>query len=54
MEKLLGQDLPAVPFYTEEERLAVRGYVRGVRPPALGLSYLDARDLWLDRKEPLP
>lgn len=54
MDRILGQDLPAVPLYTEEEQLAVRGTVRGVRPPALGWGYLDARDLWLTRKERLP
>ncbi|MDD8026810.1 MAG: ABC transporter substrate-binding protein [Acidobacteriota bacterium] len=54
MGDILGKDLPAVPLFTEEERLAVRSFVRGVRPPALGMSYLEARDLWLDRKEPQP
>ncbi|MCX6558944.1 MAG: ABC transporter substrate-binding protein [Candidatus Aminicenantes bacterium] len=54
MEKLLGQDMPAVPLFTEEERLAVQSYVRGVRMPPLGSSYLDAKDLWLDRRSPRP
>jgi len=54
MDRILRQDLPAVPLFTEEDRLAVRSAVRGLRAPALGWGYLEARDLWLDRREPLP
>ncbi len=54
MDAVLKQDQPAVPLFTEEERMAVRGAVRGLRPPALGWGYLDGRELWLDRREPRP
>jgi len=54
MNRVLGQDLPAVPLFTEEDRMAVRGTVHGLRAPALGWGYLEARDLWLDRREPNP
>jgi ABC-type transport system substrate-binding protein len=53
MERILTADLPAVPLFTEE-RLAVQSVVRGVRPPPLGSSYLDAKTLWLDRRGPRP
>ncbi len=54
MERILAADLPVVPLFTEEERLAVQSHVRGVRPPPLGSSYLDAKNLWLDRRGPRP
>lgn len=54
MEKILFQDMPAVPLYAEEERLAVQSWVRGVRLPPLGFCYIDAKDIWVDRKGPKP
>ncbi len=51
MEKILGEDLPAIPLYSEERRIAVQPYVRGLKVPALGFDYVDAKDIWLVRKE---
>jgi ABC-type transport system substrate-binding protein len=52
MQKILSRDVPAIPLYSNEQRLAVQPYVRGVRVPTMGLLYLDAREIWIDRKEP--
>jgi hypothetical protein len=54
MEQLLNQDVPAVPLFFAEERFAVQSYVRGIKIPALGFSYLDTRQVWLDKKERRP
>ena len=54
IEKILGEDLPSIPLYSDEERLAVQSYVRGVKIPALGFQYMDAKDIWLVKKEPQP
>ena len=54
MEQLLDQDVPAVPLFFAEERFAVQSYVRGIKIPALGFSYLDTRQVWLDKKEQRP
>jgi len=51
MEKILGEDLPAIPLYSEERRIAVQPYVRGLKVPALGFDYVDAKDIWLVKKE---
>jgi ABC-type transport system substrate-binding protein len=51
MEKILGEDLPSIPLYSEERRIAVQPYVRGLRVPALGFDYVDAKDIWLVKKE---
>lgn len=51
MEKVLLEDLPAIPVYSSEQRIALQPYVRGVKMPALGFSYLDVKDIWLDKKE---
>jgi ABC-type transport system substrate-binding protein len=54
MEALLSQDVPAVPLFFADERFAVQSYVRGLKIPGLGFSYLDTRQIWLDNKEQNP
>ena len=49
IEWLLMADLPAIPLYSRQHRLAVQPYVRGVKIPPLGFFYLDAREVWLDK-----
>jgi ABC-type transport system substrate-binding protein len=49
IEALLRADMPAVPLFSRQHRLALQPYVRGVRVPALGFFYLDAKDIWLDK-----
>jgi ABC-type transport system substrate-binding protein len=49
IEALLGSDMPAIPLFSRQHRLALQPYVRGVKPPPLGFFYLDAKDIWLDR-----
>ncbi|MGB7295258.1 MAG: ABC transporter substrate-binding protein [Candidatus Aminicenantales bacterium] len=49
IEKLLLTDMPAVPLYFRQHRLAVQPYVRGVKVPPLGFFYLDAKEIWLDK-----
>lgn len=49
MEQLLAKDVPAVPLFSRQHRLAVQPYVRGVKPPPLGFFYLDAKEIWLDK-----
>jgi ABC-type transport system substrate-binding protein len=54
IEKILRVDLPSIPLFSEEERMAVQPYVRGVKVPALGFQYMDAKDIWLVKKEQNP
>ena len=49
IEDLLHADMPAIPLFSRQQRLAVQPYVRGVKPPPLGFFYLDAKDIWLDK-----
>ena len=49
IEGLLRADMPAVPLFSRQHRLALQAYVRGVKPPPLGFFYLDAKDVWLDK-----
>jgi ABC-type transport system substrate-binding protein len=51
IQNLLGRDIPAVPLFSNEQRVAVQPYVRGVKVPAMGLDYLDAKEIWIDRRE---
>jgi ABC-type transport system substrate-binding protein len=54
MERILGDEVPAVPLFFTEARFAVQSRLRGVRVPALGFHYLDARQIWLDKSERRP
>jgi len=38
-----------VPLYSRDERLAVQPRVRGIVPPAFGFSYLEAKEVWLEK-----
>jgi ABC-type transport system substrate-binding protein len=49
MERILLEDVPAVPLYRIKRCLAVQPFVRGVKAPPLGNSILDVRDVWLDK-----
>jgi len=49
IEQKLGEELPAIPLFSIERRVAVQPYVRGLNLPPLGLSYLEAKDIWLDK-----
>jgi MarR-like DNA-binding transcriptional regulator SgrR of sgrS sRNA len=41
--------MPAIPLFTNQQRIAAQPSVRGLKVPALGLSYLNTREIWLDR-----
>jgi ABC-type transport system substrate-binding protein len=47
MEKVLNEDAPALPLFSERILLAAQPRVRGVRLPAMGFIFLDVRDIWL-------
>lgn len=49
IEKALLQDIPAIPLFSHQNRVAMQPYVRGVVVPALGFYYIDATKIWLDR-----
>jgi ABC-type transport system substrate-binding protein len=47
-EKILFQDTPAIPLFSERVRIAILPKVRGVRIPAMGFIFLDVKDIWLE------
>jgi len=49
MEDLLSSDMPAIPLYSQENNVAIQPYVMGVDWPPLGLYYLEAKKIWLDK-----
>lgn len=49
IEKILFADVPAIPLYTQQNRVAMQSYVRGVAVPRLGMYYLDAKKIWLKK-----
>lgn len=49
MEKILFEDVPAIPLYSSLQRIALQPYVRGVRVPPLGFYFLDTKEIWLDK-----
>ncbi len=46
-EKILFKDTPAIPLFSERVRIALQPDVRGVRLPATGFIFLDAKVVWL-------
>ena len=49
IEELLFADIPAIPLFSHQNRVAIQPYVRGVEYPSLGFYYLDAKKIWLDK-----
>jgi ABC-type transport system substrate-binding protein len=47
IEALLNEDMPAVPLFSGDRRLAVRPRVRGLAAPPFGFRHLQAREVWL-------
>jgi ABC-type transport system substrate-binding protein len=47
IEKILSADIPAIPLFSRQQRLALQRNVRGAKIPPLGFSYLDATKIWL-------
>jgi oligopeptide transport system substrate-binding protein len=44
MEQILRREVPGIPLFTIERRLAVQSNVRGLRVPPLGVPYIDLRE----------
>ncbi len=49
MEEVLFSDVPAVPLFFHQNRIALQPHVRGVEVPPLGFYYLDAKKIWLEK-----
>jgi ABC-type transport system substrate-binding protein len=47
IEKLLSEEAPAVPLFSERIRIAIQPEVRGVEIPAMGFIFLDVKNIWL-------
>jgi len=50
MEKILFEDMPAVPLCTQRVRIALLPSVRGAKLPALGFFFLDVKEIWIEKK----
>ncbi|MCX6568696.1 MAG: ABC transporter substrate-binding protein [Candidatus Aminicenantes bacterium] len=48
IEKILYEEVPAIPLFSETVRIAVLPQVRGVHLPAMGFIFLDTKDIWLE------
>lgn len=49
IEQILFKDVPAFPLYSNQSRIAIQPYVKGLAVPPLGFNYLEARKIWLDK-----
>lgn len=47
IEQILFADVPAVPLFFQQNRMAFQPYVRGLEAPPLGFYHLEARKIWL-------
>ena len=48
MERLLAEDVPSIPLYTERVRIALLPRVHGAKLPVLGFFFLDTKNIWLE------
>jgi ABC-type transport system substrate-binding protein len=51
IERILFEEVPSIPLYTEKIRIALQPKVRGAKLPALGFYFLDTKNIWLEEKE---
>ncbi len=49
IEEILFQDVPSLPLFSHQNRIAMQPWVRGVEVPPLGFYYLDVKKIWLDK-----
>jgi len=49
MERVLFEDMPAIPLFTERIRIALLPSVHGAKLPALGFFFLDTKEIWIER-----
>jgi ABC-type transport system substrate-binding protein len=49
IEEILFQDIPSLPLFSHQNRVAMQPWVRGVEVPPLGFYYLDVKKIWLDK-----
>jgi ABC-type transport system substrate-binding protein len=47
IEKILSEEMPAVPLFSERIRIAIQPQVRGLELPATGFIFLDVKNIWL-------
>ena len=50
IEEILFSDIPAIPLFSCQKKIAMQPDVRGVEVPPLGLQYLEAEKIWFDNK----
>ncbi|MCX7972880.1 MAG: ABC transporter substrate-binding protein [Candidatus Aminicenantes bacterium] len=51
IETKLLEDLPVIPLFLLNQRLAVQRYVQGIKVPTLGFSFLDMSVVWKQEKK---
>ncbi len=49
IEEILFEDVPSLPLFSHQNRIAMQPWVRGVEVPPLGFYYLDTKKIWLDK-----
>ncbi len=49
IEEILKSEMPAIPLYSQQNRVAMQPYVKGLQVPPLGLNYLKIKNLRLQK-----
>lgn len=49
-ERLLSQDVPALPLFSPTRRMAIQPHVRGVEVPPMGFPYLNTAKIWIAKR----
>jgi ABC-type transport system substrate-binding protein len=49
IQKILNREMPAVPLFTQQNRVAVQPFVKGIKNPPLGFYYLKMENIRVER-----
>ncbi len=49
IERILLEERPVLPLFSIRRRVSIQPFVRNVKLPPLGLQFLSAKDVWLER-----
>ncbi len=47
-EKILYAEIPAIPLFSQQNRIVMHSHIHGVETPAMGLHHLNTASIWLD------
>jgi len=51
IQLILNSEIPAIPLYSQQNRVAVQQRVKGIEIPSMGLQYLRMYKIWIENEK---